>query len=81
MQRLNLIDWIGFILVIIGALFWGLVGIMGAPLLTSLASLSTNFLLFFRIVWLLVGLAGLWIIYSLYKMAMPAMRERMMPSS
>ena len=80
MPRLNWFDWIAFVLVIIGALFWSLVGIVGAPLLTALAGLTPNLLILFRIIWLIVGLAGLWIIWSLYKISVPAMRERMAAS-
>jgi len=80
MPRLNVIDWIAFILVIVGALFWGLVGLTGAPLLTSLATLSSGLLVLFRTIWILVGLSGLWVVYTLYKLSAPAMREKMAPS-
>jgi uncharacterized membrane protein YuzA (DUF378 family) len=55
------IDWIVLILVIIGALNWGLWGLAGmdlvAMLLGSIPILAT-------IVYVLVGLAGLWMLYK-----------------
>lgn len=76
MTRLNFLDWLAFILVIIGAVFWGVVGILGAPFLNSLAALTSGTLLFFQIIWILVGLSGLWVVYTLYKLSVPMMREK-----
>jgi uncharacterized membrane protein YuzA (DUF378 family) len=53
------IDWIALILVIVGALNWGLVGLFGFNLVESILNVGT----LTNIVYDLVGLAGLWTIY------------------
>jgi len=57
-------DWVAFVLVIVGAVNWGLVGLfkldLVALLLGSIPILQT-------IVYILVGLAGLYLIYYLTK--------------
>ena len=54
---LSMVDWIALALMIIGALNWGLVGAFGFDLVAAIfgemSALS-------RIVYVLVGLAGLW---------------------
>ena len=56
-SALSAIDWIALVLMIIGALNWGLVGAFGFDLVAAIfgemSALS-------RIVYVLVGLAGLW---------------------
>ncbi len=56
----SVLDWIALVLVIIGAINWGLVGIAGWNLveivLGSISWLAT-------LVYILVGLAGLYLIY------------------
>ena len=66
MAEKSIIDWIAFVLVIIGAVNWGLVGIGGTGLdLVNLVFGSIAWLA--QVVYILVGLAGLWIIYTLAK--------------
>ena len=54
---LSAVDWIALVLMIIGAINWGLVGAFGFDLVAAIfgemSALS-------RIVYVLVGLAGLW---------------------
>jgi len=56
----NVLDWIAIVLAIIGAINWGLVGIGGWDLvdiiLGSVAWLA-------KVVYILVGIAGLYLIY------------------
>lgn len=59
MAEKSAIDWIAMILVIIGAINWGLVGLFGFNLVESI--LGTGMLT--NIVYDLVGLSGLWTIY------------------
>ena len=59
-MRLNTIDWIAMILVIIGALNWGLVGLFGFNLVSAIFGAGTTLE---QIVYILVGLAGIWAIY------------------
>ncbi|MGI4778831.1 MAG: DUF378 domain-containing protein [Janthinobacterium lividum] len=55
--RLAIPDWIAFVLLIVGAVNWGLVGAFGFDLVAALFGPMT---LVSRIVYLLVGLAGLY---------------------
>ena len=66
----NAIDWVALVLVIVGAVNWGLVGLAG---LVELGNLNlVNLLLgtipiLENVVYLLVGLAGLYTIYYAVK--------------
>ncbi|WP_244818096.1 DUF378 domain-containing protein [Caballeronia sp. Lep1P3] len=60
------VDWIAGALVIIGALNWGLVGLMQFDLVAAIFGAGSPGA---RIVYVLVGLAGL---YSLVRAFMPA---------
>jgi len=63
-MKKSILDWIALILVIVGALNWGFYGIWGfdlvAAIFGSIAWLAT-------IVYVLVGLAGLYMIYYLFR--------------
>lgn len=65
-NRLNALDWIAFVLVIIGALNWGLVGLFGFNLVATIFIFAP---IVSRILFVLVGLGGLWMIYSLTKIS------------
>jgi hypothetical protein len=60
----NALDWIALVLVIIGAINWGLVGLWSFDLVDAIfggvAWLAT-------LIYVLVGLAGLYIIYYVTK--------------
>ncbi|VVB79948.1 Uncharacterised protein [uncultured archaeon] len=60
----NALDWVALILLIIGGLNWGLVGLLKLDLINlifgSVAWLAT-------VIYVLVGLAGLYTIYFLFK--------------
>lgn len=60
MNKLSVLDWITLILVIIGALNWGLVGFFQYDLVKSIFGDMTTMS---RIVYDLVGLSGLYLIY------------------
>lgn len=76
MRRLNPIDWIAFVLIIIGALNWGLVGLFQFDLV---GRIFLTVPIVARIIFTLVGVAGLWAIYSLTKIsAMPAAERETM---
>ena len=57
----NIIDFVAWILVIAGALNWGIIGVLNLNLadkfLSSMPILS-------RVVYVVVGVAGIWIIFS-----------------
>ncbi|RJQ31695.1 MAG: DUF378 domain-containing protein [Actinobacteria bacterium] len=66
--RLNWMDWIAAVLVIIGALNWGLIGLFGFD---SVAFIFGELSVFSRVVYSLVGLSGLWMIFTLVRISQP----------
>ena len=56
---MKVIDYIALVLVIIGAINWGLIGLFGFDLV---ATLFGSMSVISRIVYTLVGIAGLWCI-------------------
>ncbi len=62
MQHLDAIDWLAFVLLIIGGLNWGLVGIFNLDLV---AYLFGNLSIISRIVYTLVGISAIYAIYPL----------------
>lgn len=65
----NIIDWIASILVIVGALNWGLIGI-GLFIKKNLNIVNLilgSIPILENLVYILIGLAGLYTIYSLFK--------------
>ena len=54
---MKIIDYIALVLVIIGAINWGLIGLFGFDLV---ATLFGSMSVVSRIVYTLVGIAGLW---------------------
>ncbi len=56
------LDWFAYLLVIVGALNWGLVGAFSVDLVQIVLGTSPALV---QLVYILIGLAGL---YSLYKM-------------
>jgi len=59
MPKMNLLDWIVLILVVVGGLNWGLVGILGVDLVAAIFGAMT---MLTRIVYSLVGLAALYML-------------------
>jgi uncharacterized protein len=58
MKRLNGLDGIALVLAIIGAINWGLIGLLNYNLVEAIFGTAT---LFTRIVYALVGLSGLYL--------------------
>ncbi len=65
MTKMNVIDWIALILVIIGGLNWGLIGLFNFDLV---AAIFGDMSAISRVVYSLVGLAALYMIYGAAKM-------------
>lgn len=65
-----MMDNVALVLVIIGALNWGSIGLFGVDLVGSL--FGGQLALIPRIVFAIVGLAGLWSITMLFKDKVPA---------
>ncbi|HTX87062.1 MAG TPA: DUF378 domain-containing protein [Candidatus Nanoarchaeia archaeon] len=61
-MKLNIWDWIAFILVIIGALNWGLVGFFNWDLVAAIFGAMS---MVSRIIYALVGLAGIYMIFAM----------------
>lgn len=70
--RLSALDWVCFALLIIGAINWGLVGLLEfnavAALLEPVFQPSAAELVA-RAIYVLVGLAGLYFFYPLYRIS------------
>ncbi|MGI5825957.1 MAG: DUF378 domain-containing protein [Patescibacteria group bacterium] len=60
MRSLTAVDWIALILVIIGALNWGAIGLFGLNFVEAIFGIAT---IITRIIYILVGLAGLYLIF------------------
>lgn len=58
MQKLNIVDWAALVLVLVGALNWGLVGILDFDLVETLFGEMS---LLSRVIYSLVGLAALYV--------------------
>ncbi len=62
---MKIIGWIAFILVVIGALNWGLVGFFNWNLVDAIFGIGSTV---GRVVYALVGLSGLWVLFTGSKM-------------
>lgn len=60
----NVLDWIAIVLVIVGAVNWGIVGVLGRDLVQMILG---SIPILAKIVYILVGLSGLYLIYFLRK--------------
>ena len=58
MQKLNMVDWLALVLVLVGALNWGLVGILEFDLV---ATLFGDMTMLTRIIYALVGVSALYL--------------------
>lgn len=67
---MSTIDNIALVLVIIGALNWGCIGLFGFDVVASLFGGQMSVIS--RIIYSLVGIAGLWSITLLFKEKVPA---------
>jgi uncharacterized protein len=63
-MRVGALDWLSIILTVVGALNWGLIGLFNFNLVETLFGTGS---LLTRIVYILVGLAGLYLIYTASK--------------
>lgn len=61
-MKMNWLDWVTGVLVIVGAVNWGLVGLLDYNVVTAVLGDMT---IWTRIVYVLVGVSGLYMIYSL----------------
>ncbi len=61
-KKLNVFDWIAFVLVIVGGLNWALIGFWNFDLV---AYLLGSFTILARVVYVLVGLSALYLAFIL----------------
>lgn len=66
MADVNNLDWLTLVLVVIGALNWGLVGAVDFNLVAVLFGESS---LISRLIYILVGLSGLYQVYFGYRLS------------
>jgi uncharacterized membrane protein YuzA (DUF378 family) len=66
MNKLNTLDWVALVLVIVGGLNWALVGLFGFDLV---AAIFGDMSVLSRIVYILVGLSAVYVLAGLGKLA------------
>ena len=66
MNKLNVLDWVALVLVIVGGLNWALVGLFSFELV---ATIFGDMSVLSRIVYVLVGLSAVYVLASLGKLA------------
>ncbi|MBU1046620.1 DUF378 domain-containing protein [Patescibacteria group bacterium] len=66
MNKLNTLDWIAYILLIVGGLNWALVGFFNFDLV---ATILGDMSVLSRIVYILVGLSAIYILMNLTKIS------------
>jgi uncharacterized membrane protein YuzA (DUF378 family) len=59
MKKLSVIDWIALILVLVGALNWGLIGFFKWDLVAAIFGDMSSVT---RVIYALVGIAALWVV-------------------
>jgi hypothetical protein len=64
-MKLNIIDWIAIVLLVIGGINWGLVGFFGFDLVAAIFGTMT---VLSRIIYALVGIAAVYFIYTVSKL-------------
>lgn len=65
MNKLNFLDWLTIILVIVGALNWGLVGFFSFDLVAAIFGVMS---VISRVVYALVGLSAIYLLFVLPKL-------------
>lgn len=64
MNKLNALDWVAFLLVVVGGLNWGLVGLFDFDLVAAIFGDMSGIS---RVVYVLVGLGALYLLVSMGK--------------
>jgi len=66
-MKMSTMDWIAWVLLVVGGLNWGLVGIAGSydwDLVAKIFGGADNIVA--RIIYILVGLSALWLLVSMF---------------
>lgn len=61
MKKLTLLDWIALVLVIVGGLYWGLIGFLNFDILIALFGRMS---IISRVIYGLVGIAAVYLIFA-----------------
>lgn len=64
-DKFNTLDWISLILVVVGAINWGLVGLFQYDLIAEIFGFGSTVS---RVIYALVGLGGLYMLATAFKM-------------
>lgn len=73
MSKLTVVDWVAFVLVIVGALNWGLVGLFEFNLVTEIFGEGSGLS---RVIFTLVGITGIYLVFVLSHLGRTATAER-----
>ncbi|MBI4691838.1 MAG: DUF378 domain-containing protein [Candidatus Terrybacteria bacterium] len=65
MSKLNVLDWLAIILLVIGGLNWGLVGLINLDLVAAIFGAGS---LLSRIIYIVVGLSAIYVLIMTRKM-------------
>lgn len=65
MQNLSTLDWLAFVLLVVGGLNWGLVGLFNFDLVTTLLGVDS---ILSRVVYILVGLSAVYVAVLVMKL-------------
>ena len=65
-MKINILDWVAIVLVIVGGLNWGLVGAFNFDLVASIFGVMS---VLSRMVYVLVGISAFYLIYTSTKLA------------
>jgi len=66
MNKLNTLDWVAFVLLIVGGLNWALVGLMNMDLV---ATIFGDMSMISRVVYVLVGLSAVYVLINMGKLS------------
>lgn len=78
MRRLNAMDWVAIVLLVIGGLNWGLVGLFQFDLVAALFGGQASIIS--RIVYVLVGLSAVYVAVDAFQFEKRPARSRAMPA-
>ena len=63
MKKVNCLDWLALLLVIIGAINWGIMGILQKDLIIGIIGLGWSIS---RIIYIVFGVAGIWTLFFIF---------------
>jgi uncharacterized membrane protein YuzA (DUF378 family) len=61
-MKMSVLDWVAWVLAVVGALNWGLIGVANYNLVTAIFGVG----LITQVVYILVGVAGLYLVWMAY---------------